>query len=136
MAGRKKVLVGIAITALLIAAAGYFGYSNAVFASASIRDCKAYVKRALRTPSSFTLVKYRSNPGEKPDTDEVFITYEAKNAFNATLRDTARCVVSAKDSLIGGRRHLIEFSAGRHAYDDGELAVLQLTTQKRLLGYF
>lgn len=63
--------------------------------SSQIRQCEAQLKNKLKSPASYKRVRVdQTSIGpeiHKPPYDEVTITYDAANAFNALLRDNETC---------------------------------------------
>ena len=61
--------------------------------SAQVRQCEAQLKEKLKAPASYKRVSAEEfvNTSYKEPYDEVTITYDAVNSFNAPLRDRERC---------------------------------------------
>lgn len=57
-----------------------------------ISQCEAHIKRKLRSPSGYAQISAMAAiPNEKSGYQEVFVTYDAPNAYNAPIRDLEIC---------------------------------------------
>jgi hypothetical protein len=79
-------------TALLVALAT----SGCSSKSEPVRSCEAQLMPTLKAPSTYKLIDTTIGLPNKDGTQDVFLTYDAANAYNAPIRSTFWCVYNSK----------------------------------------